>query len=300
VTGPVVLREVTADDAQDVLDLVTLCDIAETGEVLYTIDEVRADLTNVTLRAVAIDRATGGLAAYAWIDDRPGLGLAIGGVHVRPGSDWSVAPQLIAWMRATALTYGEGRPVHCFTSVGNPTLRGLYDAAGGEVVRSYFRMGIALSDELTPPAVGDGVEIRAVETEEDLRAVYGVVETAFSDHFAHPQRTFAEWRQGTADGACPDLGLWWLASVDGVPAAALFGFVAPATGYVDTLGTLREFRGRGLGAMLLKLAFAEFRRRGLPKAMLTVDATNPTGALGLYRSVGMVVEHEDLRYSLPA
>jgi ribosomal protein S18 acetylase RimI-like enzyme len=62
---------------------------------------------------------------------------------------------------------------------------------------------------------------------------------------------------------------------------------------------LREFRGRGLGRALLHTAFAEFRRRGLPKAGLSVDATNPTGALGLYESVGMTVEHEDVRYSLP-
>jgi ribosomal protein S18 acetylase RimI-like enzyme len=212
---------------------------------------------------------------------------------------------LIDWLRATALTYGADRQVHCFASTGNPTLRALYEAAGGEVVRRYFRMGIDFEDLTAPvddaqvPSLGEGIEIQAV-TENNLRAVYDVVETAFEDHFAHPERSFEEWRRATADGVCPDLGLWWLATVDGVAAAALYGFVAPAAGYIDTLGTLREFRGRGLGGTLLGRAFAEFRGRRLPKAALAVDATNPTGALGLYLSAGMAVEHEDLRYSLPA
>ena len=49
----------------------------------------------------------------------------------------------------------------------------------------------------------------------------------------------------------------------------------------------RPWRGRGLGRALLREAFAELRRRGLPRAYLGVDSENPTGAMGLYESVGM-------------
>jgi ribosomal protein S18 acetylase RimI-like enzyme len=293
------LRPVTVDDAPAVLDLLTLCEIAETGEALFTIDEVRSELTDETWRAVAVDRAGDGLAAYAWVTSRPTLRIAIGGIFIRPGGDWSVAPSLVEWLRESADRLGSDLAVHCFASAANPAMCRLYQSVGGTVVRRYYRMGIAVGEGLDPPTRAADVTIRGVMDDGDLRAIHAVVESAFADHYAHEPRSFEEWRRNTVDGACPDLGLWWLATVDGVPASGLYGFAAPAGGYVDTVGTLREFRGRGLGALLLRTAFAEFARRGMPKVSLAVDATNPTGALGLYTSVGMEIEHEDLRYLLP-
>jgi mycothiol synthase len=87
--------------------------------------------------------------------------------------------------------------------------------------------------------------------------------------------------------------------VAGEPAAGLYGSTLPAAGYVDTLGTLRPYRGQGIGRALLLTAFAEYYRRGLRKVVLGVDATSATGALDLYQSAGMKAEHEGLRYELP-
>jgi ribosomal protein S18 acetylase RimI-like enzyme len=50
---------------------------------------------------------------------------------------------------------------------------------------------------------------------------------------------------------------------------------------------------------LLQTCIAEFHRRGQYDVALSVDATNPTGAVGLYESVGMQVDYEVLRYALP-
>jgi ribosomal protein S18 acetylase RimI-like enzyme len=49
----------------------------------------------------------------------------------------------------------------------------------------------------------------------------------------------------------------------------------------------RAWRGRGFGRALLHHSFREFRRRGLTRAALGVDAANATGATRLYESVGM-------------
>ena len=54
----------------------------------------------------------------------------------------------------------------------------------------------------------------------------------------------------------------------------------------------RPWRGRGYGRDLLRHSFREFRRRGMRRATLGVDAANPTGATHLYESVGMYVEQE--------
>jgi mycothiol synthase len=160
-----------------------------------------------------------------------------------------------------------------------------------------------ISVEDRPPAsvppLAAGVEISGVTSNDaELRAMFGVVDTAFMDHFGHEQESYEDWADHTI-GIAPDFGLWWLARVDGVPAAGLYGSEMPTAGYVDTLGTLREFRGRGLGRALLLTAFAEFHRRGLPKVVLGVDATSPTGALGLYESAGMTAQREGWRYELP-
>jgi ribosomal protein S18 acetylase RimI-like enzyme len=48
----------------------------------------------------------------------------------------------------------------------------------------------------------------------------------------------------------------------------------------------------------LETAFAEFHRRGYRRAGLSVDATNPTGAVALYESVGMKSLYEAILYEV--
>jgi ribosomal protein S18 acetylase RimI-like enzyme len=149
------------------------------------------------------------------------------------------------------------------------------------------------------PPLAVGVAIRSVErADEDLRTVHRIVDTAFLDHFAHEATSYESWLALTADGSRSDLSLWWLASVDGQPAAVLYGCKDADGGHIDTLGTLREFRGRGIGRALMLTAFAEFARRELLRVTLGVDATNPTGARELYESLGMTVSAEGLRYEI--
>lgn len=64
----------------------------------------------------------------------------------------------------------------------------------------------------------------------------------------------------------------------------------PTWGWVGTLGVRRPWRRRGLGLALLQHAFGEFRRRGMSRAGLDVDAENTTGAVALYEHAGMHVE----------
>jgi ribosomal protein S18 acetylase RimI-like enzyme len=53
----------------------------------------------------------------------------------------------------------------------------------------------------------------------------------------------------------------------------------------------RSGRGRGIGLALLLTAFGEFRRRGIPRASLSVDAESETGATRLYERAGMHVAY---------
>ena len=58
-------------------------------------------------------------------------------------------------------------------------------------------------------------------------------------------------------------------------------------GWVHTLFTRRPWRKRGLGAALLRDAFARFWERGERSIGLGVDAANETGAFRLYERAGM-------------
>ena len=58
-------------------------------------------------------------------------------------------------------------------------------------------------------------------------------------------------------------------------------------GYVGVLGVLKPFRGRGLAQLLLRRAFVHYRDLGRRATLLSVDASNATGAVALYERVGM-------------
>jgi ribosomal protein S18 acetylase RimI-like enzyme len=296
------LREITADDAQDVFDLVQLADIAEVGEPNTPMSEVLADANRPEVFAVGLDDPGGGLAAYSWCEYPDGHSKVYGDVTLRPGEDMDTAVVMLDWMRAKARELAPGLPIHAFADSGNRLKIKLYESADGELIRRFYRMGIVLDDDWSPaiPELGAGIEIRGVTDEEsDLRAMHQVVDTAFLDHFGGEAETYEQWAKHTLTGATTDLSLWWLATVDGVPASGLYASENPGAGYVDTLGTLREYRGRGLGRALLLTSFAEFHRRGYRKVILGVDATSPTGALGLYESAGMSADHEGWRYEIP-
>lgn len=57
-------------------------------------------------------------------------------------------------------------------------------------------------------------------------------------------------------------------------------------GWIDKLATLAEHRGKAVAKSLITHALAAYRRDGLTHAALDVDTENPTGAYGLYTTVG--------------
>ena len=54
--------------------------------------------------------------------------------------------------------------------------------------------------------------------------------------------------------------------------------------------------GRGLGLALLRHAFGEYRRRGIKRVALSVDAESVTGAPRLYSRAGMNVTNNYIVY----
>lgn len=129
---------------------------------------------------------------------------------------------------------------------------------------------------------------------EDIEVIVDPLMAAFRDHYGHtdsPRETEVEqWHRWRATDEWDD-SLVWIVEAGGVPVAVNVSASSLGarfdTGYVASLGVVREWRGHGIARALLTTSFAEFRRRGRRFATLHVDADSLTGATRLYESVGM-------------
>lgn len=293
-TSAIVVRELSPADAEAALEVSRLCDVAEIGQPDTDLEDVLEWLDPTEGRSFGV-AGQSELDAYAWVSKRVGH-LAIDmDVRVRPGASPALGPLLLDVARRAAGGIDLTRPLHVFVHADDAVRREWLTAVGGRAVRHFWRMVIDLDGDVPAPVVPAGAVIRSIDDiEEDVHAVADVVHTAFQDHFGHESGhapSYDEFVTRTHQASGFDITLWWLAFVDRQPAAALIGRHFDNGGFVNTLGTLTEFRGRGLGRALLLSAFGEFKRRGLPSAFLGVDATNPTGAVRLYESAGMRAEH---------
>ncbi len=77
--------------------------------------------------------------------------------------------------------------------------------------------------------------------------------------------------------------------------AAVYGVHYPDGGWAQQLAVAAEQRRRGIGRALLAVLSVELRRRGEPRLGLGTDSR--TGALDLYTSLGMTVQHAFKRWS---
>ena len=105
---------------------------------------------------------------------------------------------------------------------------------------------------------------------------------------------FRNWLENSEQVADPSL--WYLA-MDGDQAVGLalcgvYDNEDRQLGHVNSLGVLRSHRRQGIGQALLRHAFSEYYRRGYKGVTLGVDAENLTGALRLYKKVGMSVHRQ--------
>lgn len=164
--------------------------------------------------------------------------------------------------------------------------RELFEARGYAHVRSFLRMEIELDDDPPPSELPEGLVLRPLTDADDPKA-YAAVQEAFADHWEHVPTDFETWRR-RREGQ--DRALWFgIWDGDELAGAALNELERFGAGWIGTVATRRAWRGRGIAQALLLASFGELRRRGQRLARLTVDATNPTGAVAVYERVGMHV-----------
>ena len=166
------------------------------------------------------------------------------------------------------------------------------ESRGFEPLRFFQRMGVELVAAAAPTQPPAGMVPRPFVPGDDDAAMYRVYQEVFSDHWGGAQDEASWWHENRdAVNAGYDPSLWLVAEAD----RATLGFLiareredeGETIGWVSLLGVAPASRGRGLGEALLTHGLAALRERGLRLAALNVDSENTSGALRLYRKVGM-------------
>jgi ribosomal protein S18 acetylase RimI-like enzyme len=163
--------------------------------------------------------------------------------------------------------------------------RAVAEQAGFQPGQYYFQMRIDLSIAPPEPTWPEGVSVRPFVVEQDERAVYELIQSAF----ARPGRTpptFEQWSEFMMRPDIFEAGLWFLAHADQELAGACLCFPYSSGGWVRQLAVAEYRRRQGIGAALLRQAFGEFKRRGFDTVGLSVESERPD-AYKFYQRVGM-------------
>lgn len=236
--------------------------------------------------------------AVAWsiIDNPTGVGREFVDVLVDPDRGADLRAPLLARVLDRVAERAAERDLPALTvrsGVFAPETRWAAELveAGFTRIKRYVRMTRSLADLPAEPVPPAGVTIRPLrpDDEADLREFHRIFDTAFRDTPDYEPLGFAGWRE-----QLPSYGKvwheWFVAEVDGEPAGALQSSdqaVEHDMGWVRTLSVLPAYRRRGVGAALLRRAFATYAAKGRAAAGLGVDLANPTVPVTLYRSVGL-------------
>ena len=222
-----------------------------------------------------------------------------------------VAAALYAWAEVqageiAALRGVSGTRLDASPCADDTVQRGWLADAGYEKRRTWLQMSRPVTPEEATALPGPraGVTVRRVASHEnglpvagDLHLVHEMLESSFEDHFNSYRESFPEFLQRLREDPGHRWDHWWLASVEDdegrpVPGGALVGTVTGAGpsgregSYVEYIGVHRRARGRGVAKALLFAVIADAAQRGRDRIGLEVDADSPTGADGLYRSLG--------------
>jgi ribosomal protein S18 acetylase RimI-like enzyme len=223
----------------------------------------------------------GGLLGYATLED--------GYVEVWPHPDHRDGSVAAALLDAASQRAGD---LETIVPDAAADLVALYRDRGWAQIREILRMELDVTQEPQPPVWPEGVAVRTYR-DDDAPAVHALMVEAFASG-VEVVLPFDRWRPWMTGDPGFDAGVWFLAEAGQELVGACLCW---AEGWVKDVGVRPAWRGRGLGEALLREAFGEFHRRGLATVGLKVDSDNPTGAVRLYRRVGMLPDRRYIMFS---
>jgi mycothiol synthase len=209
--------------------------------------------------------------------------------------DRGLGSAIIDWTEAqtrSRLPVGASTPLWNMAASGNARAFSLFASRGYVPIRTFWEMAIELDPSFDAGPLPEGVTIRRFVVDVDGPAAVAAMNAAFTTHFGYHEETFEEWLAQQRSDETWDPTMELVAELDGRIVGASNNGVIEGKGYVFELGVLPECQGRGIGKALLRHSLAMFAAMGITAGRLGVDSENVTGAVQLYRSVGMEPSQE--------
>jgi mycothiol synthase len=242
-------------------------------------------------------RQDGELVGYAQLEDTDPVEPPTGELAVHPDHrGCGFGRQL-----GQALLKESGKRLRVWAHGGHPAARHLAQVLGLSLFRELRQMRRPLTDESAPPlpepVLPEGVTVRTFRPGEDDAAWLALNASSFAHHPDQGSLTQRDLDDRKAEPWFDPSG-FFLAEREG----RLIGFhwtkvhSAEQLGEVYVLGVAPEAQGSGLGKALTATGLRHLERdRGLPTAMLYVDADN-FAAVSVYERLGFTTYETDLMY----
>jgi len=227
-----------------------------------------------------------------------------GGVHPEFRGR-GLGDELLTWAEGAAVrVHGErfrGRPLSlsAFCTPTNAEALALYERREFHSVRWFNGMIRDLSTPLAEIVDLPGVEIVDWTPERSGEALQ-IRNEAFRDHWGSTKTSPEGWDHLIGSAAFrPDYSYLAISGDEAAGVIICHEYeVGPEVSgrelYVSIVGTKRTYRKRGIASALLGKALRSARTGGFTAASLEVDADSPTGAFGLYETLGFRSQHSSV------
>ncbi|MFG3047320.1 mycothiol synthase [Streptomyces sp. NPDC048241] len=233
------------------------------------------------------------LVGYAQLEDTDPVEAPAAELVVRPSHRGRGHGRALG----TALLAASGKRLRVWAHGGHPAARHLAQVLGLTLFRELRQMRRPLTGlELPEPVLPQGVTVRAFEPGRDEEAWLAVNAAAFAHHPEQGSLTRRDLDDRESEAWFDPAG-FFLAEQDG----ELTGFhwtkehAEEGLGEVYVVGVRPGRQGGGLGKALTTIGLRHLAGRGLPTAMLYVDADNKA-AVSVYERLGFTTHETDLMY----
>ncbi len=290
----VVVDEVSPEAVRDVQDLIEAA--ARTDGQYAVSEQGRFQLRGGRRTGVQhlLLHSEGTLVGYGQLEDTDPVEAPVGELVVHPGQRGRGHGRQLG-QELLALS---GRRLRMWAHGGHPGARHLAQLLGLTLFRELRQLRRPLAGAAdTEATVPDGVTVRTFVPGEDDAAWLALNAEAFAHHPEQGSLTQRDLDDRKGEPWFEPAG-FFLAERDG----ALVGFhwtkvhSAEQLGEVYVLGVAPGEQGSGLGRALTAIGLRHLARdRGLPTAMLYVDADNAP-AMAVYERLGFATYEADLMY----
>jgi mycothiol synthase len=235
----------------------------------------------------------GELTGYAQLEDTDPVEPPAAELVVHPGRRGQGHGRALG----TALLAASGKRLRVWAHGGHPAARHLAQVLGLALFRELRQMRRPLTGlDLPDPVLPEGVSVRAFVPGRDETAWLAVNAAAFAHHPAQGSLTRRDLEDREAEPWFDPEGFFLAFRGED-----LIGFHwtkvhdAERLGEVYVVGVAPGAQGGGLGKALTTIGLRHLAGRGLPTAMLYVDADNKA-AVSVYERLGFTTHETDLMY----